>query len=112
MPVPITISDSTNPSGDWLEIRAEIDPGDPDVQLCCSPELSDARPIVDNRNWNRQTERAYANRQDYTGVARCAKGGSAKLKSIEMKPISADRRATWKKSISQPNWNEKLIFPH
>jgi len=129
-------------SGDCLEIRAEIDPGDADeygLQLLCSPDLVDTTPIVHNRTMNRLsgsqprasqngnllltegetlrltvfidcsvievfangrmclTERAYTNKPDNTGVALYSKGGSAKLKSLqvfEMKPISADRMTT------------------
>ncbi len=129
-------------SGDCLELRAEIDPGDADeygIQLCCSADLIDSTPIVHNRSLNRLsgaqphasqngnlmlaegetlrltifvdcsvievfangrmclTERAYTAKPGNTGVALYAKGGSAKLKSLqvfEMKPISADRMTT------------------
>ena len=129
-------------SGDCLEIRAEIDPGDADeygIQLCCSADLIDSLPIVHNRTLNRLsgaqprasqhgnlilaegetlrliifvdcsvievfangrmclTERAYTAKPSNTGVALYAKGGTAKLKSVqvfEMKPISADRMTT------------------
>ena len=129
-------------SGDCLELRAEIDPGDADeygIQLCCSADLIDSTPIVHNRSLNRLsgaqphasqngnlmlaegetlrltifvdcsvievfangrmclTERAYTTKPGNTGVALYAKGGFAKLKSLqvfEMKPISADRMTT------------------
>jgi beta-fructofuranosidase len=129
-------------SGDCLELRAEIDPGDAEeygIQVCCSPDLLENTLIVHNRTNNRLsgpspkpsqngnlmlaegeplrlnifvdcsvievfangrtclTERAYTNRPENIGVALYARGGSAKLKSMqvyEMKSISKDRMTT------------------